>query len=320
MITQLAPTPMNVEWSDKDIRLKNNRLQVTISHPGSAYKGSRFDWSGYITQVTLDGEHSFCVPESIIPGEGTGGIGICGEFGIFTPLRYYNCPIGQQFPKLGVGLLTKADANEYDFAYPFKIQPYVTRVKNEINCIHYSVEPIDCHGYAAHLEKKIFIQENTLSICYQLKNVGTQPIITEEYYHNFVNINGANLGPEYQISFPFAFPDLNNEDTSIINPSSLSWKKELNHTFYRRVFEVPESPNYSWELVHVPSGIKMKEETDFAWGMFAIFATKRLISPECFLQLNVLPNETRTWSRRFLFGTSTDKFVQRGFEVENSFY
>ncbi|MBE3039355.1 MAG: hypothetical protein IMZ62_11155, partial [Chloroflexi bacterium] len=42
------------------ILLNSQRLEVEISTPGAAYHSTRFDWSGFITQVTLDGAHTFC--------------------------------------------------------------------------------------------------------------------------------------------------------------------------------------------------------------------------------------------------------------------
>ena len=59
--------------SDSLLKLANHRLQVEIAEPGEVYHGSRFDWTGFITQVTLDGEHTYCVPESLVPGQGSDG-------------------------------------------------------------------------------------------------------------------------------------------------------------------------------------------------------------------------------------------------------
>lgn len=83
--------------------LKNDRLLVEIAELGEAYQGTRFDGTGIITGVKLDGQHQFCVPESLTPGTGTGGIGICSEFGIKEAIGYEDTRVGEQFPKLGVG-------------------------------------------------------------------------------------------------------------------------------------------------------------------------------------------------------------------------
>src|SRR5688572_25534831 len=99
----VAPTN-NLPTSDR-LHLISDRLRVDIATPGSStYAGSRFDWTGLITQVTLDGRHTFCGQEAT-DGTGTGGIGLCNEFGIFEPVGYDDARVGDQFPKLGIGLL-----------------------------------------------------------------------------------------------------------------------------------------------------------------------------------------------------------------------
>lgn len=49
------------------IRIENEILIVEIAEAGQ-YDGSRFDWTGFIRQVTLkQGSHTFCAYESLIP-------------------------------------------------------------------------------------------------------------------------------------------------------------------------------------------------------------------------------------------------------------
>ena len=68
------------------MQIVSSRLAVEISEPGTLYRGARFDWTGFVTQVTLDQQHTFCAPEALPGGRGTGGMGLCNEFGIRQPL------------------------------------------------------------------------------------------------------------------------------------------------------------------------------------------------------------------------------------------
>ena len=56
------------ELTADPIRLHSDRLTVEIASPGTLYQGTRFDWTAFITQVTLDNQHTLCVPESYEPG------------------------------------------------------------------------------------------------------------------------------------------------------------------------------------------------------------------------------------------------------------
>ncbi|GJM81015.1 hypothetical protein HMSSN139_35110 [Paenibacillus sp. HMSSN-139] len=69
-------------------QLQNEQLGVKIAELGEVYRGTRFDGAGFITGVELNGRHQFCVPESLVPGSGTGGIGLCSEFGIKEAIGY----------------------------------------------------------------------------------------------------------------------------------------------------------------------------------------------------------------------------------------
>lgn len=78
-------------------QLRNEHLIVDIAAVGD-YKGTRFDWSGFITGITMrEGNHSFCVPESLKSGEGTGGSGLCNEFSLKEAIGYEDAPVGDSF-------------------------------------------------------------------------------------------------------------------------------------------------------------------------------------------------------------------------------
>lgn len=138
----------------KDIVLSNERLSVEISYPGEKYNGSRFDWCGFITQVTLDGKHTFCVKESLDSRKGSGGCGLCGEFGIREPVGFDETPVGEYFPKIGVGLLKRPDMEDYDFFRKYEVKPLDFNVTNNKTLAEFSaVMPI--HNGYAYIYKKV---------------------------------------------------------------------------------------------------------------------------------------------------------------------
>ena len=62
--------------------IASDRLAVEIAEPGSSlYHGTRFDHTGFIGSVVLDGKHSFTVPEQYDASRWTSnGRGLCNEF------------------------------------------------------------------------------------------------------------------------------------------------------------------------------------------------------------------------------------------------
>ena len=294
-----------------DIQLYSNRLQVTLSFPGSAYQGSRFDWTGFITQVTLDGSHTFCVPESLQPGAGSGGSGLCNEFGIDQPVGYDDARPGELFPKLGIGLLRRPDGDAYSFSRPYEVvQPFPVQMATGPDQAVISVEPLDCRGYAARLIKTIHVRENRLEIAYELENTGKKAILTHEYVHNFVGINRQPIGPDYRLRFPYPL-NLDGEasaglDVLAIQESEIAFTGPL-PGLYLRPQGYTRSDTPQWEMLHQSSGAGLREVDDFMPLRVAVWGTFHVLSPEIFVGLSLPPRARQAWTRRF-------EFFDMGFE------
>lgn len=291
--------------SSSSIILHSDRLEVEIAQPGSAYSGTRFDWSGFVTQVTLDGSHTFCVPEDYTPGKGTGGIGLCNEFGIDMPVGFSDTQPGDCFPKLGIGLLTRLDKPDYSFWYPHLIaRLFSIQVESGLDSATFTVQPIDCSGYAARLVKTLSVSANHLTIQYTLENTGSRPILTNEYVHNFVGINKQTIGPDTILSFPQAVElESTSEMTAILHPSGneMTLRSEPQTPFYCRLTGLAPSDQPQWTLVHTRSGVTMSESVNFAPIRIAIWGTTHVISVEVFHEINLQPGESTSWLRRYEF-------------------
>lgn len=288
--------------------LTSPRLSVEIARPGSRYAGSRFDWTGFVTQVTLDGRHTFCVPEDYDPEKGSGGVGLCNEFGIDAPVGYDDCPVGGLFPKIGIGLLRRPDGEAYNFFRPYEVaQPFPLDVTAGENSITFRSGPLDARGYAVALEKRLSVQDNWLHVEYTLANAGAQPVQTNEYVHNFIGIDRQPLGPSYRLTL--AAP---------VTAEPLPWQAPANHllrvegreirlaetpqaAFYLRAGGQPRANGPQWEIRHEPSAAAAREYVDFDPMRVAVWGTTHVISAELFIDLALAPGETRRWQRRFEF-------------------
>ncbi|HBR34930.1 MAG TPA: hypothetical protein DD734_09865 [Firmicutes bacterium] len=287
-------------------KLENNRLQVEIDEPGELYHGSRFDWTGFITQVTLDGQHTYCVPESLVPGQGSGGCGICNEFGIAEPLGYEDVAPGGYFPKIGVGLLKRPDQKPYDFFRPYEIIPFPVTVLKIPNGLKFLVEPLECNGYLFELEKTITIKENKLQIDYILSNRGAQAIRTTEYCHNFIGINRQSVGADYKLEFlysPQLVPadDPETQEPLLINGREISWKFKPETDFYGSMQDFFREQPHKWTLRHQPTKKAVSEESFFTPQRVALWGQGHVISPEVFIAIKVNPGERQQWSRNYTF-------------------
>jgi hypothetical protein len=293
------------------IKLHNSRLKVEIAEPGTVYNRSRFDWTGIITQVTLDCEHTFCTNESEEVGVGCGGIGLSNEFGIDMPIGYKDAKIGEEFPKLGIGLLKKRDNGEYLFYKDYEVRPFPVSINKCEDSIKYIIHPLSCRGYEVRQEKTISIVNNTICIDYLIENVGTKPIHTNEYCHNFFRMNENTIGPEYRLKLPYEFK--NEEEILsikhqrpakdlIVRQTEVEWSKVPEDTFYFSQDSVLEMNQCDyWELIHKPSGRIIREYNNYQISRFALWGMKHVVSPEVFVDIKLNPGEIQVWKRAYEF-------------------
>jgi len=285
------------------ICLQNNRLKVELSKPNSVYNGARFDQTGLINQVTLDGKHMFCTSEAYENGPSSGGRGLYNEFGIDTPVGYDEVLPGNQFTKIGVGLLTRDDKN-YDFMETYEKIPYLIVNNTGNEKVEFLVEPMDCNGYSVRLKKTISINDNRLKISYELQNTGEKRIRTQEYCHNFISINHEILGSEYLLRTSFEKEILEKHDKEnylTLCDDVIKWCcKPYKFHFYS--FDVVNEPNeFFWEIYNKTEKTGVRETCNFRPYKFNIWGVPHVISPEMFYMIDIMPQETKTWERNYDF-------------------
>jgi hypothetical protein len=288
-------------------RIENERLAVDIGEPGE-YAGSRFDWTGFIRQVTLKGaqRHTFCIDESLIPGKGTGGTGLCGEFGIDRPVGYDEAKPGGTFPKIGIGLLTRQDEARYDFFRPYPVRPFPVRTAVSADAASFACEPLESDGYAVRLNKTLSLQGAELTIASMLQNTGSKPIATTEYVHNFTSIDGLPIGPDYELRFAAGLaPETDSFRTGgewlEVGDRTVRWSRPVEGTFYARWEGFDRETPFYWELVNRKARAGIRERGDARGVKVAMWGEPHVVSPEVFVEISVLPGETLQWKRSYTF-------------------
>lgn len=291
------------------IDLNNDRLSVRISYPGEVYRGSRFDWNGFITQVTLDSRYTFCVPESLIPGTGSDGQGFCGEFGIEEAIGYNETYINNYFIKIGVGNLKKIDNKPYDFFRSYPVIPLASSVTSNNGRVCFNAKSGSNDGYSYTYNKDIKIDQNFLIISYMLKNTGTKKFETTEYCHNFVGINNEFVSDGYELKIPGQISPEKTVGDIVLRDGVITWPSNgLKQEFYcilkdynSESMRYKNTPGYSWELFNRNIGAGLREAVDFKVEKFALWGSKHVISPETFIKLELAQGQTAMWTRRYEF-------------------
>ncbi|MWC27159.1 hypothetical protein [Paenibacillus sp. MMS18-CY102] len=292
------------------IILTSDQLQVEIEQCGQPgqYAGARFDWAGFVKQVKLtESGHTFCTLVSLAPGEETDGGGLCNEFGIEGPNGYEEAAPGEPFLKIGVGALTRLSEADYDFAeaYPIALSPVETEQGD--NYIRYRSVSTAVNGYAYTYEKTLTVAGPELTIAYQLANNGTKRIATTEYVHNFVAINDKPIGPGYVLRLPLAFESREGYEPAeeLVKPlriegDSIRWEP-VTEVFYAQYRAAAGQVPFYWELKDEQSGAGLRESGSEPVAYYALWGTSHVVSPEAFVQIDLAPGETKSWSRTYTF-------------------
>ena len=297
--------------SEAFIQLNNDRLAIEIAMPGTAYAGSRFDWTGFITQVRLDSRHTFAAYESIIPGEGSGGIGFCNEFGLNSPIGYDEAKIGGGYLKIGIGTVIRYDDRPGDRTQMLDLKiadrAEISWEHTETEAVFRAVNP-EINGYRCTLQKRISLSDSCVTIAYNLKNTGRKRIQTEEYLHNFLCIDGQNLGPNYRISMAIRPDEKMLEASSRFQPELIIGEDCLSlsrvyegKAFYLKGKAAVSGAEYSWEISEETTGCSVCEIDSFKPDCMAVWGTKYTVAPEVFVPIDLAPVEECSWFRKLRF-------------------
>ncbi|SFC24124.1 hypothetical protein SAMN04488102_10495 [Alkalibacterium subtropicum] len=281
--------------------LENDRLKVEVAEPGTVYKGARFDWTGFISQITLDGEVTYCVPEQLEEGKGTGGLGFCNEFGIDRPVGYEKIEPGDFFLKIGVGQLRKEQEADYDFFKDYEVIPAEVKTEEAANSVEFEITDATPSGYGYHLLKEVAIFDNRLIISYKLTNTGDHPIHTNEYSHNFIGINDRFIDAAYRLTMP----QMKTIDVAVgsidRNEDRLTWPVSPEADFYASIDWEPGNGAYNWEVFNDNAQAGVRELSEFQPSKIALWGHRHVVCPEVFADISLDVDESLSWKRVYEF-------------------
>src|SRR5579859_678205 len=176
-----SPTCENVPHSDHPhVRITNGRINAVAFLPDQDrgyYQAARFDWSGIVACVSLNG-HTFFGEwfNRYDPKSNDAVTGPAEEFR--EPIGYEDAKAGDPFVKIGAGVLKRLDDQPYTIggAYPILDHGKWT-VKVHKDSITFRQELRSTIGYAYLYEKTLLLDKRAdgLLLTHSLKNIGTKP-------------------------------------------------------------------------------------------------------------------------------------------------
>lgn len=285
------------------ITLENESIKVSMYEPGKEYRGSRFSQTAFLCSVKYRGVE-LCGLEAPVPGEGNGGAGLCGEFGIFTPPGFDTCAVGEYFVKPGVGLLKK-HSGTYHFYEEFECKPdrIGVSVREDRGC--FRTEAQTAGGFGLRADKEVRLCGDSIVIVYDLLNTGRNPIETEEYCHNFIRIGEGAVDSDYWIDTG-AVPSGEDgiplvSEQFAVQGGRLTPVGEISQVHYARLDVAPDRP-YCFRITNRRAERFIEEQDSFIPEFAAVWGKREVISVEAFHKISLAPGGRERYTRTYLLG------------------
>lgn len=291
--------------------LKTKRLCVTVEQPHIfPNTTTRFDHTGFISSVVLDGRYEFCTsePTNLIHPT-SGGVGICNEYMFAQTCE--EAAVGERFAKFGIGLFLKKDDRPYCFFREYDTEFFpVTWTQEDAERITFHTKPLPCNGYAVSQTKEIFVSDNTITMNITLKNEGEKPVDMVEFCHNFLTIDKKPLGPEYFLDIPA----LHDRGSEIQTGTVCGNGRGYSFTFYNpkaalvKVFEdeLDIVDRFEWTLRNVDSPAAVHGEVDFNPVEIDVWSIDHMISMQTYKKISLSRGEAVSWQRKWTFTDEND--------------
>jgi hypothetical protein len=310
--------------------LSNGTLDALVFLPDAKngyYHSARFDWSGVVGCVSLNGHRFFggwSTPDDpLIKGSTTGPMeefrsdgGPMGYNGptpgeVFVPpgaIGYNEAKPGEPFLKPGVGVLRKVDNSPYSygFAYPI-VDTGKWTVKVKPRSVTFRQVLRGPEGYAYIYEKTLTLDKNDsiLSLEHSFKNTGQKTIDTNVYDHDFFAFDGKPTGPGMVVHFAFEpkmaeplAPEAKIEGKDLVYVDTLGPQRRA--TGYLKGFS-GNAADYHFKVEDTNSGIGVEQTSDTPLSRLYFWSTRTTICPEGYIHLNVPPGKTSTWKIQYRF-------------------
>jgi hypothetical protein len=312
------------------VLLTNGKLDALVFLPDAKdgyYRSTRFDWSGVVGCVSLNG-HKFFGEwfTQYDPLKNDSITGPVEEFRIDDgPMGYTSPPSseqsvrpgaigyrearpGEEFLKPGVGVLRKVDDSPYQFggAYPIvDIGKWSVKVRKR--SVQFRQVLRGPQGYAYVYEKTLALNKNqsVMTLQHSLKNTGKKAIETYVYDHDFFMLDGRPTGPGMVVHFNFE-PKLQGE----IGAAAKIEGKDLRYidvlaphngvAGYLKGY-TDDVRDYDFTVEDMRSKVGVQQTSDHSLARLYFWSTQTTICPEGYIKLNVAPGNTSRWTIRYRF-------------------
>lgn len=292
-------------------KISNGILKAGLYLPDAKngyYRATRFDWSGVIHSLTFKGNNYFGkwfdLYDPLLHDA------IMGPVDYFAPLNYEEAKPGEYFVKIGVGKLIKQNNDPYKSftTYPianpgrWKIVPGKSKIE-----FHHSLND---GNFPYEYVKTIELVEGKpeMKISYKLKNMGSHPIRTQSYNHNFFVFDNMPLNEDFELIFTDEIKgECRNNASGLIkfedNKLKILRKFESDESVYcSSVTNIDdEAPEYDMKIANHRTGAGVRIIGSQPISNLVFWCRGTTLCPEPYVDIDIEPGEEMCWNLTYVF-------------------
>ena len=299
------------------VQISNGRATALIYMPDPErgyYRATRFDWSGAVADLKVDGHSYFGrwfakydpkIHDSV-PGpveDFASGQGVDVAFP------------GETYVKIGVGLVFKpriaptSTMPTFEIADPGK---WTTHVHGDsVEFIHEVNDPSSGYGYRYTKTVSLPPGRAQMVISHRLESTGDRVIDTELYDHNFFVIDHQTSGPDFEVSFPFT-PHMTTPRGFIeLRGKSIVYTKPFADPTDRGGGRMrgwgKTAADFKVTVANHKTGAAVTMTADQPLTNFNLFTTPSVVAPEMYMHVHAAKKHPMMWTFVYDFKASPPK-------------
>lgn len=295
------------------VEIRNEMINARLIMPDTKngyYMATRFDWSGMIESLEYNGHNFFGkwydLHDPLIHDA------IMGPVEEYSPLDYEKTPPGEEFVKIGVGILKKPEESNFDRFGLYQITDHgkwkLKKKSDHVRFIHTLNH--ENHSYVYTKTVRLLKGKPVMEITHNLKNTGKQIIETDMYNHNFFVFDNQPVGPAFMVKFPFSLGgDQGRGMGSIaeLRDNMIIFKRNLQKgetVFCGSITGFTNDPadfDIKVENSNTCSGVRISGDRPLSKLIF--WASPTTLCPETYVDIKIEPGKDFTWDFYYEFYT-----------------
>ncbi len=311
------------------VEISNSALRVSLLLPDPQtgfYRGTRFDWSGVIGTLVHEG-HNYYGPwfnktdphvidfvfsgKDIVAGPCSAITGPVEEFTTGgKALGFDQAKPGGTFIKIGVGVLRRPDAQDYNPYHLYEIVDGGKRhVETKSDFVQFSQEVTDTtsgYGYRYTKIVRLVPGKPEMVIEHKLENTGKRAIASSVYDHNFLVLDGQPVGPGYVVKFPFEVTAGHQQSPELaeVGGRQFSYRRDLagqetvsaDLTGFGR-----KAADYDFAIENKKARAGMRIVGDRPLSRINLWSIRTVLAVEPFIDMSIEPGSSFTWSYSYTY-------------------